>query len=191
MNDASLVEQLRNKNFSASKIFFERYYGRMLALCRRYTETNTEALNALFELYDPALNHILDTLSEPKENIWPVLETGLIKHLVEREKSKGLAFHVSNTVHPKAQNELNFDLFAQNERIDIRLANRETILLALNQLSAAHRLVYNLCAIDCFSLEAVAELMDYSLETVRTNFEKARFLLHKSIEQHLIGNRNV
>lgn len=182
MNDVALFDQLRKRNFSASKVFFERYYGRMLAVCRRYCAEDAEALSTLFDLYDPTLEYLLQNTVESKENLWPHLEMALIKKLILHTKLKGASFHVSNTVHPKSQNEFNFDLFAPSERVDFSLTNRESLLKSIQQLTPPHRLVYNLCCIDGFSNMEVAELMEYSLDTVRVNLEKAKFALFKNLE---------
>lgn len=182
MNDAALFEQLRKKNFSASKVFFERYYGRMLAVCNRYSSDDTEAMSTLFDVFDETVESMLNSVVESKENLWPHLELALIKKLIVHIKQKGSQFHVSNTVHPKSQNEFNFDLFAPSERADFSKINRVTLLKGLQRLTPAHRLIYNLCCIDCFSMQEVAELMDYSSDTVRVNLEKAKFTLHKNLE---------
>ena len=185
MNDASLFEQLRNKNFSASKIFFERYYGRMLALCRRYAGNNEEALKTLFDIYDSTLEFLLNNLVEPKESVWPHLKLSLIKQLIKYQKDSGLAFRVSNTVHPKSQFELDFNLFAQSERIELNTVSRDILILAIQQLSPSHRLIYNLCSIDQFSNDEVSELMEYNLDMVLINYEKAKYQLYKNIERIL------
>jgi RNA polymerase sigma factor (sigma-70 family) len=182
MNDAALFEQLRKRNFSASKVFFERYYGRMLAVCRRYCAEENEALSTLFDVFDVTIEFLLANIQESKENLWPHLELALIKKLIEYNKQKGAQFHVSNTVHPKSQNEFNFDLFAQNTKADYSQLTRELLIQAIQQLAPAHRIVYNLCVIDNFSIQEVAEFMDYSTDTVRGNLDKAKFLLRKNLD---------
>jgi DNA-directed RNA polymerase specialized sigma24 family protein len=49
----------------------------------------------------------------------------------------------------------------------------------------SQRLVFNLHVIDNYSLSEASELLDTSEQSVKSNLEKARFNLQKTIEKNL------
>jgi RNA polymerase sigma-70 factor (ECF subfamily) len=69
----------------------------------------------------------------------------------------------------------------------LRSEIRETIDAAVKALPPKYRMVFNLRDIEGFNTEETAEIMDISVQSVKTRLHRARFFLRKSISEHFKG----
>jgi len=74
-----------------------------------------------------------------------------------------------------------------NENELLSHINQEEILKAVQQLTPAYRTVFNLYVVEEYTHREIAELLDISEGTSKSNLSKAKFNLKKNL-MHLIKN---
>lgn len=72
------------------------------------------------------------------------------------------------------------DLISADEAVE--RVNEEELLTLIQQLPSGYRLVFNLYAIDGYSHDEIAKLLNIEAVTSRTQLSKARRLLQKKIQ---------
>jgi len=92
---------------------------------------------------------------------------------------------VASTVKAVEYKEKTYDLFLDSKYIDLKNVNQDVLLKSIQMLVPSQRLVFNLHVIDNYSLLQASELLDTSEQSIKSNLEKARFNLQKSIEKNL------
>ena len=63
--------------------------------------------------------------------------------------------------------------------------DKEEILRAVQELTPAYRTVFNLYVIEEYTHKEIAELLDISEGTSKSNLSKAKFNLRKNLMQHI------
>ena len=86
--------------------------------------------------------------------------------------------------------EKTYDLFLDSKFIDLKNVDQEVLLKSIQELVPSQRLVFNLHVIDNYALSEASELLDTSEQSVKSNLEKARFNLQKTIEKNIKLSNN-
>ena len=113
------------------------------------------------------------------------LENEFIASCINVIKEIRNEYYVSSTVYATEAQPGVYNLFDNPEWTDINQVNTEVLVLSLQQLVPSQRLVFNLHFIDGKSLTEAANFLESSIETVKSNLEKARYYLQKNIEKNL------
>jgi DNA-directed RNA polymerase specialized sigma24 family protein len=108
-----------------------------------------------------------------------------ISFAVNHLKSIRNEYYVSSTVKAVEYKEASYDLFLDSKFVDLKNINQDILLKSIQSLVPSQRLVFNLHVIDNYSLARAAELLDSSEQSIKSNLEKARFNLQKTIERNL------
>ena len=67
---------------------------------------------------------------------------------------------------------------------DEETISMDYLLEIIQELPDRYRLVFNLYAIDQYSHKEIAEMLDISIGTSKSNFSRARMILKQKIESH-------
>jgi RNA polymerase sigma factor (sigma-70 family) len=184
MSVTELIQGLNKNDKAVKKLLFEKYYGKLFALVLRYSKSQIQAN----EIFNEAFNNSLQKLQQQKNaelNTDSFLELEVIKETIQCIKNIRSEYYVASTVYANGKENKNYDLFETNELIDYYTIDNEILIRALHQLVPSQRLIFNLHVIEGFSLQDSAQLLEASVETAKSNLEKARFNLQKNIEKSL------
>jgi RNA polymerase sigma-70 factor (ECF subfamily) len=185
MSSAELINMMQTDEVNASKIAFERYYGRLYPIASRYSKSSTQADELLNKAFNTCL-HKLRQQSQPPLDLDFFIEREFITEAVNFVRSIRSEYYVSSTVNAINDSaSKNYDLFDSHEIIDFKQIDNEILIKCLQQLVPSQRLIFNLHIVDGFSLTEAASLLESSEGTVKSNLEKARFSLQKNIEKTL------
>jgi len=86
--------------------------------------------------------------------------------------------------------EKTYDLFLDSKFIDLKNIDQTVLLKSIQSLVPSQRLIFNLNVIDNFTLTQASELLDTSEQSIKSNLEKARYNLQKTVEQNLKLNND-
>lgn len=184
MSVAELIQGLNKNDKSVKKFIFEKYYGQLFALVLRYSKSMAQA----GEIFNVAFNNSLQKLQQQKNselNVDSFLELEMIKETILCIKNIRSEYYVASTVYANGKGNKNYDLFENNELIDYFTIDNEVLIRALHQLVPSQRLIFNLHVVEEMSLQDAALLLEASVETAKSNLEKARFNLQRNIEKSL------
>ncbi|MES2566464.1 MAG: sigma-70 family RNA polymerase sigma factor [Bacteroidota bacterium] len=185
MSPAELISACIKNDKSAKKQFFDTYISRLSYISLRYSKNSAQAEQVLLN----GFAHVFSKLSQFKGQ-----ETLTLDEFVKKEfisfaasylKSIRNEYYVASTVKAVEYNESSYDLFLDSKFIDLKNINQAVLLKSIQSLVPSQRLVFNLHVIDNYSLAQASELLDTSEQSIKSNLEKARFNLQKTIERNL------
>lgn len=181
MNEADIIKGCLRNDRASQKQLYELYYGKMLGICLRYSKTSTEAKDILHEGFLKVFTALktFDTHTSFEAWIKKIMITTAVDHLRRNKHNYLIVSTVNAYEKPTAVEETITDdsLFAN--------INKEEFLKAVQELTPAYRTVFNLFLIDGYSHKEIAEILDVSEETSKSNLSKAKFNLKKNLT-HLI-----
>lgn len=158
----------RVDNRAAQKEIYEFYYGFVFSIVRRYVgsfEESKEVTNDVFFKIFTKIN-----LYQQSTNF-----KGWITQLAKR-----VAIDKYRADLNKIKTSEKDEIPDTSERFDIQWLNKMDIeekILLIQKLSPAYRLVFNLYVIEQFSHEEIAQLLNISTGTSKSNLAKARIQL--------------
>ncbi|MBA2613543.1 MAG: sigma-70 family RNA polymerase sigma factor [Bacteroidetes bacterium] len=184
MYSKEIIAAIIKNDRIAIKGLFEKHYGKMASIALRYCKSPAQAAEAV----NFGFNSCISKLQHNHRNAHTVdidntFEPDFIKSCASFVKGISSEYYVASTVYASGSSSKNYDLFESNEFIDFASIDNDVLIRSLQQLVPSQRLVINLHVIDGYSLEETANIIEASLQTVKSSLEKARYNLQKNVEK--------
>ena len=173
---------IKNDELTIKK-FFELSYPKMMSIALRYCKNRTQANEALnfsfYQIVKKIQHEKIQDLITPQNQI---NETEFILYCVKFVKNFVSEYYVASTVKATNQSIKNYDLFESTDFISYNSIDVDVLIISIQQLVPSQRLILNLHVLDDYSIEEISEILDLSLQAVKSGLEKARYYLQKNIE---------
>jgi len=173
---------IKNDELTIKK-FFELSYPKMISIALRYCKNRTQANEALnfsfYQIVKKIQQEKIQDLITPQNQI---NETEFILYCVKFVKNFVSEYYVASTVKATNQSTKNYDLFESTDFISYNSIDVDVLITSLQQLVPSQRLILNLHVLDDYSIEETSEILDLSVQAVKSGLEKARYYLQKNIE---------
>ena len=182
ISDAELVKGCSERREDYCKILYERYYGKMFNVCKRYAKDIDEAKDMLQEGFIRVFKSISQYENRGSLEGWirRVMVTSAINHC-RKYKMNGSANHVEyNSVINSYDDEIQEESFVLNYAAENMDA--EKLLKMIQGLPPVYGMVFNLHAIEGYSHQEIAQMLDITESTSRSNLTKARQKLQQMVE---------
>ena len=156
----------------AQKRLYERFYGRMMGVCMRYSshkEQATEILNLGFLKVFQNIKSFAEKGGSPEAWIYRIMVNTAIDYL--RSEMRHQHLEIERTVYVEDTADVISDLSA------------EQILEMVNHLSPAYRAVFNLYVVEGYNHSEIGSMLGISEGTSKSNLAKARVKLKEKIIQ--------
>jgi RNA polymerase sigma-70 factor (ECF subfamily) len=181
MNEHEIIKGCLKNDRASQKILYEQHYSKMLGVCLRYAKDKDEAKDILHEGFMKVFTNLKNFNGTGSLEGWirRIMVNTSIDHLRKNKQN----YLIVSTVYA---NEKASGLKDETEDEDI-FANidKEEILKAVQALTPAYRTVFNLYVIEELTHKEIAELLEISEGTSKSNLSKAKFNLKKNL-MHLI-----
>ncbi len=166
MTEQELIEGCIREDQHCQREVFQRYAGKMLAVCIRYTRHQMEAEDIVQEAFIKVFDNIGNFQFRGSFEGWIrriVVNTALKNFNKKSYQNEqiGLEDRPEHAVDPAAYETL----------------SAEEIVGAINQLPDGYRIVFNLYAIEGYSHKEIADLLGIQESTSRSQLVKARKML--------------
>ncbi len=173
----TLIRDCIKGKSAAQEVFFKKYYGTMMQICRRYAGNADEAKDLLQEGFMKIFQNLEKFNGNSSLQTW--MSRIMINHAID-------AFHKNK----KQQMESLDDSFALADEIQtmdnpLMHLEPEKVLALLQKLPQGYRTVLNLYAIEGFSHKEIAQSLGISEGTSKSQLAKARALLLQMVEPML------
>ncbi|HPG10533.1 MAG TPA: sigma-70 family RNA polymerase sigma factor [Chitinophagaceae bacterium] len=159
----------------SQKIIYSSFYGYAMAICDRYTNNQEDAIEILNDGFLKIFKEIhnftpaySDVVSSFKGWLRKIMVYTAIDHFRKNHKHQ-MVTSLDNVV---------YHVPAANEKATSKLTYDE-IIRSIQELSPGYRTVLNLFIIEGMSHEEIAEALDISVGTSKSNLSKARRQLQK------------
>lgn len=154
----------------AQELLYKDYYGILMPLCQRYANNKEDALDIMHEGFIKVFKHISKYQMGTSLNAWikRIMVNTAIDFYRKKVRRRTENLDTAYSVKSADPNAINF------------LAAEE-IIQHLHKLSPSYRSIFNLYVIEGFSHREIAEKMNISESTSRSNLVKARAKLRASL----------
>jgi RNA polymerase sigma factor (sigma-70 family) len=165
-----LIEGCKRKHPKSQRDLYERFSGKMYSLCLRYIKEEAEAEDVLVGGFMKIFNKIEQYQKEGSFEGWirKIMVNESLQY-IRQNKNMYLQVNIEN-----AQYSLN------TEAIESQLA-AEDLLKMVSQLPMGYRTIFNLYAIEGYSHQEIADMLDISVNTSKSQLSRARALLQKAL----------
>lgn len=163
---------------------FKLFYGKMLGVSMRYTKDQDTAK----EIVQTGFIKVFEKLElfDNKGNFEGWIKRIIINNAID---------YIRKTKNNPYVNDLNEDYTLANEEedvfqeqeIEISQIKNELIIKAIQQLSPAYQTVFNLYVIEDYSHKEIAEMLNISEGTSKSNLSKAKVNLQKILKNEFMN----
>lgn len=182
VSEQELVRGCSEKSGKHYHLLFERYYGKMFNVCRRYAKNHEEARDMVQEGFIRVFKTILQFKGEGSFEGWMrrVMVTTCINYY-HKHNRKDTVEYIDNIQLASAADETNgFEINEVEKHYDA-----ERLLQMIQDLPTGYRMVFNLYAIEGYSHLEIAGKLHITESTSRSNLAKARQKLKQMIHSPL------
>jgi len=164
------IRLLQQNDRKAQKVFYDRLSPVMFGVCRRYLQNEQDAEDVMINGFFKAFSKIKQFSGEGNVNGW------LRKIMVNESLMFLRKYNMNLSV------ELSEELAPSISDTDQNI-HQEDILKLLDLLPVGYRTVFNLYAIEGFSHKEIAEKLQISVNTSKSQLIKARRKLQQMLDQ--------
>ncbi|MCX6213427.1 sigma-70 family RNA polymerase sigma factor [Spirosoma sp.] len=170
--EAKLIGALKRGESRAHKVIYERYAGKMLAVCTRYCANRADAEEVMLDGFMKVFEKIEQFREDGSFEGW-IRRIMVTESLMFLRKAKQWRQEISLdevTVEP------------DYEWADTAV-NENDLLRMVNQMPDGYRTVFNLYAIEGYSHIEIAEMLGISEGTSKSQLSRARVLLQTNLKK--------
>lgn len=173
MTEAEIIKACRDQDPLAQRRIYQTYSPKMLGVCRRYLKRNEDAEDALVEAFCKVFTNISQYTGNGSFEGW-------IRRIIVNECL--MALRKKHALKNAYEIQEHFDL-RDDQNVVADLAVQD-ILQLLDQLPNGYRTVFNLYVIEGYKHREIAELLDISINTSKSQL----ILAKKRLQQLLLDN---
>jgi RNA polymerase sigma factor (sigma-70 family) len=177
-DERDLIQACIARERWAQQKLYEDYYGKMMGVCLRYANNEEDALDILHEGYIKVFKHIASYQPGTALSAW-------IRRIMV---NTSIDYYRKLSRRRTEDIETAYDI-SGDDADAISQCSEKDILAAIKQLTPAYRTVFNLYVIEGYSHKEIADKLDITESTSRSNLVKARvklqaLLIGKQITEH-------
>ena len=168
--EQEMIEGCKKGDRHAQKLLYDRFSGKMFAVCCRYVKDQMEAEDVLVTAFTKILDRIGQYKGDGSFEGWirRVIVNESLSYL-RRNKSMYLETDIDAA-----------DLEPNYERLESQL-EAEDLLKLISELPSGYRIVFNLYAIDGYSHKEIGNQLGINESTSKSQLSRARSLLQKRL----------
>lgn len=193
MTEEEIIQGCLKHDRNCQRLLYEQYFGKMLNVSIRYAKSLNEAkeiLHSAFKNIFGQLKHFVDSNAKIKDDTSLVsiedwIKKSVIEAAIAHMHNNKKEYFVSSTINAR-EAEKSSSTEITDEQI-IAMADTNTIVQALQQLSPSYRAVYNMHEVDGYSHAEISKLLDIGESTSLDNLSKGKFNIRKNLAK-LISN---
>jgi RNA polymerase sigma-70 factor (ECF subfamily) len=165
-----LIQKCKNNDTKAQGELYKLYSSKLFAICLKYSRDRAEAEDNLQDSFLTIFKKIDQYNNKGSLEGW--LKRVTVNTTLQRyRKNKG----VFDIVNEDYIEDVTIDV--DNDDVDI-----DFLLRCIQELPDRYRLVFNLYALDGYSHKEIAEMLDISAGTSKSNLARARMILKDKVK---------
>ena len=176
----ALIRQCAKGDRASQKQLYKQYYGYAISVCLRYSKNRDEALEILNDGFLKIFTRLDKYDSQRSFKGW--IRKIMINTALDNYR-KHAAYHRAVVRLPQGSDWEPMGEGNAPETVLQRMAYEDTLAL-VQLLSPAYRTVFNLYAIDGYTHEEIAEILEISVGTSKSNLSKARANLQEMLKKN-------
>ncbi|NUO03296.1 MAG: RNA polymerase sigma factor [Saprospiraceae bacterium] len=174
--EQDLISACMRRERWAQKLLYEENYSKMMAVCLRYASSSDDAMDILHEGFIKVFRHI--SKYQPGTSLAAWMRKIMVNTAID--------YYRKNIRRRTEDLEQAYDL-GTTDADAISQCSEQEILEAIQQLSPAYRTVFNLYVVEGYSHKEIADILDITESTSRSNLVKARLKLKAFLTSRAYG----
>lgn len=178
-----LVSRCIRNHRKSQEIVYKMFYGKMMAVCRRYTRNDDQAKDILQDGFIKVFKNIETFNFGGSFEGWVrriIVNTAI--DFTRRAKNDYLLMNESQEIENFENDLINDDGDEGEYEVPFDVND---VIKGMDQLSTAYRTVFNLYVFENFSHQEIADALNISVGTSKSNLAKARANLKKILNKQL------
>ena len=171
ISEDELIKRCKQQDQMAQKELFDRFAGKMMGICLRYSKNQDDAKDLLQEGFFKVLVKIKTFKGQSKLETW-MTRVFINLALNSFRKARHKYHHV----------ELHDNIEADETETEVEEADPKRVLDAVQQLPEIYRIVINLYAIDGLSHKEIAGMLGISEGSSKSRLSRGRKLLAEALK---------
>jgi len=169
--EKALIEGCAKNKSSSQKQLYELFASKMLAIAMRYCKGQQEAEDVIQEAFLKVFNSISKFKGDSSLFYW--IKRIVVNTALNHQRSKLYLFPMVDV------NNLN----RQDESINLSGFTTNDLLKMIQSLPVGSQVIFNLYAIEGYSHKEIAEHLEISVGTSKSQYSRAKHLLREMIEK--------
>lgn len=172
MNKIDLIYKCKKNNQQAQSELYNLYKDRLFALCLKYCKNTKDAEDVLQDSFVTIFTKINTYNAKGSFEGW------LKRITINKAINK---YHEKKIKHLPIIEEITEEIEIEENLTDFSL---DYILQLVQELPNRYRMVFNLYELDDFSHKEIAQLLQISIGTSKSNLHRAKHILKEKLTQH-------
>lgn len=178
MNDEILVEACNNGQRQAQRELYDKFCGKMMAVCLRYTGSKEEAEDILQIAFVKVFTKLSTYNGTGSLEGW--IRKVIVNTALESFRKKNVLNGASDVTEINQTAHVNFNPIEDE-------LNAKELIKVIQQLPDGFRTVFNLYAIEGYNHMEIADLLNISEGTSKSQYSRAKeWLRKKLVKEHLV-----
>jgi len=170
-----LIEQCKKNDVKAQSQIYKLFASKLFSVCLKYSRNSAEAEDNLQDAFVTIFKKISQYKSKGSFEGW--MKRITINTALQRYRSVG----VFDIINENQIEDESIDVDEESIKIDF-------LLKIIQELPDRYRLVFNLYVLDDYSHKEIAEMLNISIGTSKSNLARARMILKEKIEDYKAGS---
>ncbi|MDR0368938.1 MAG: RNA polymerase sigma factor [Bacteroidales bacterium] len=171
-NEEKLIEGVKRGNSQCQSLFYNKYASLLYGMALRYTQSDDDAKDVLQEAFIKIFDNIEQYSGKGAIGAWMVRIVINQALKLYQWRQRHLMLSLDDENYPEIKDE---------SIVVSDTLSHEMLLNFIRELPEGYRMVFNLCEIEGYSHEEVAEILNCSASTSRSQLSKAKNTLRKKI----------
>jgi len=177
MTEESLIKKCASGDSLAQKTFYEKFAGKMMGVCLRYAKDYEEAQDVMQDAFIKIFGKLANY--EKKGSL-----EGWIRRIVV---NTALDSYRKNKKHQQNVDVETVNYLLEDKTYIIEELNADDLLAVIKTIPPGYQMVFNLFAIEGYSHREIAEQLNITESTSKSQYSRARKLLRELlVEKNIV-----
>lgn len=175
MNEKQLIKGCIKEERQAQEQLYQQFSGRMFAVCLRYTKAQQEAEDVLQESFIKVFKQIKSYKGDASLVYW--IKRIVINTALNSQRGKLYLYPMVDVDDLKETYE---------EAHDVADYTMEELMRMVKDLPDSSQVIFNLYAIEGYKHQEIAELLNVSVGTSKSQYSRAKALLRERMKENKV-----
>ena len=171
LSEKEIIEGCKKGKRRAQHALYNKYCGSMFGVALRYSRNKSEAEDVLQEAFIRIFKYIVAFEGRNEGSLTAWVKTIVVNTTLSHNRNNK-KYHFTEDINDIQVGEN--PVFDVSSEIDLNRERKEMVIKALQQLPDGYRTVFNLYSVEGYSHKEIAEILEISENTSKSQLSKAR-----------------
>lgn len=176
MSLKKLIEKCKQGDLKAQSEVYQLFAGKLFALCLKYSKNYQEAQDNLQDGFITIFKKMHQYQFKGSFEGW--LKRIVVNTALQKYRKKSVLNLISDEIPDEVEVE-----------VDETTVSLDYLLSIIQELPNRYRLVFNMYVLDGYSHREIAEMLEISEGTSKSNLSRARQILKRKVEQNVLDEK--